>query len=213
MFGFPSSQSIPARWPILAAILFVSGTAYSQQADRITRSEFTQYKDNVTREFNRQRTAYNEDIRILKEQTQALLENYRAHNDVLSDLHSEVGQLKKAFAGKGAETPRERSRVLDSLDNLEQRIANEIQARQTADERIITEVSKLLERSLNQTQRSGSMGTASNPSGKIYTVVKGDTLSAIAHAFDISLARLKAVNGLQADTIHIGQELNIPDTK
>ena len=43
-----------------------------------------------------------------------------------------------------------------------------------------------------------------------YTVRRGDSLSEIAARFGISLAELKAGNGLSGDVIHIGQTLRIP---
>lgn len=42
-----------------------------------------------------------------------------------------------------------------------------------------------------------------------YTVVKGDTLSAIAKDFNISLKNLKKWNGLTSDTIKVGQKLTV----
>ena len=46
--------------------------------------------------------------------------------------------------------------------------------------------------------------------GQVYKVVSGDSLSKIASKYDISLAAIKATNGLSSDTILIGQELLIP---
>ncbi|MEZ5489336.1 MAG: N-acetylmuramoyl-L-alanine amidase [Gammaproteobacteria bacterium] len=43
-----------------------------------------------------------------------------------------------------------------------------------------------------------------------YTVRRGDSLSEIAARFGVSLAGLKADNGLRGDVIHVGQTLKIP---
>lgn len=43
-----------------------------------------------------------------------------------------------------------------------------------------------------------------------YTVVKGDTLFAIARKFGITVAELKSLNGLKTDTLKIGQALKVP---
>jgi LysM repeat protein len=43
-----------------------------------------------------------------------------------------------------------------------------------------------------------------------YEVVRGDTLSTIAAACGITVKDLKAVNGLNSDTIRVGQKLKIP---
>ena len=46
--------------------------------------------------------------------------------------------------------------------------------------------------------------------GQVYRVVSGDSLSKIALQYDVSVAAIKATNGLSSDTILIGQELLIP---
>ena len=46
---------------------------------------------------------------------------------------------------------------------------------------------------------------------KSLTVKRGDTLSEIAEQFGLSLTELKSINGLQGNTIQIGQVLELPD--
>ena len=46
--------------------------------------------------------------------------------------------------------------------------------------------------------------------GQVYRVVSGDSLSKIANQYDVTVAAIKATNGLSSDTILIGQELLIP---
>lgn len=43
-----------------------------------------------------------------------------------------------------------------------------------------------------------------------YTVRRGDTLSEIAEQFSLSVTELKSINGLQGNTIHVGQVLELP---
>ena len=43
-----------------------------------------------------------------------------------------------------------------------------------------------------------------------YRVKRGDSLSVIAQRYNVSLAKLKSVNSLSSNTIHVGQELTIP---
>ena len=45
---------------------------------------------------------------------------------------------------------------------------------------------------------------------KTYVVKSGDTLSRIADKFNVSLTKLKSINGLRNDLIRPGQKLNIP---
>lgn len=60
------------------------------------------------------------------------------------------------------------------------------------------------------TTSSKSKTSSKKPSGSKYTVVKGDTLSAIARKRGSSVAKIKAANGLSSDLIRLGQSLKIP---
>ena len=57
---------------------------------------------------------------------------------------------------------------------------------------------------------SKSKAAGKKSSGSRYTVVKGDTLSAIARKKGSSVAKIKAANGLSSDLIRLGQSLKIP---
>ncbi|RLQ22304.1 AMIN domain-containing protein [Seongchinamella sediminis] len=48
--------------------------------------------------------------------------------------------------------------------------------------------------------------------GTEYTIASGDTLSAIAQRFNVSLATLKSTNGISGSKIMVGQKLTIPAT-
>ncbi|MEH6587304.1 MAG: N-acetylmuramoyl-L-alanine amidase [Halioglobus sp.] len=48
--------------------------------------------------------------------------------------------------------------------------------------------------------------------GTQYTIARGDTLSAIAQRFNVSLSSLKVSNGISGSTIRVGQKLTIPAT-
>jgi N-acetylmuramoyl-L-alanine amidase len=46
--------------------------------------------------------------------------------------------------------------------------------------------------------------------GQEYVIARGDTLSAIAQRFQVSVEALKSSNGLRSNTIRVGQTLIIP---
>ena len=48
------------------------------------------------------------------------------------------------------------------------------------------------------------------PTGSTYTVVKGDTLSAIARKKGTTVAKIKSANGMSSDFLSIGKKLKIP---
>ena len=54
---------------------------------------------------------------------------------------------------------------------------------------------------------------AESASPKVYVVKSGDTLGHIAQRFELSVARLKAMNELQSDVITIGRELIVSEAQ
>ncbi|WP_419912291.1 peptidoglycan DD-metalloendopeptidase family protein [Hoeflea sp.] len=61
-----------------------------------------------------------------------------------------------------------------------------------------------------RTANTVSQNSDKTSSGKTYTVQAGDSLSAIASRTGVSVAALKAANGLSNETIKIGQTLSVP---
>jgi LysM repeat protein len=56
----------------------------------------------------------------------------------------------------------------------------------------------------------GLLGAAAAGDGGLHVVRKGDTLSALALRYSVSVGDLKRANGLKSDLIRIGQTLRIP---
>jgi len=55
------------------------------------------------------------------------------------------------------------------------------------------------------------MGESASP--KVYVVKSGDTLGHIAQRFELSVAKLKAMNELQSDVIAVGRELIVSEAQ
>ncbi|MDG1701857.1 MAG: LysM peptidoglycan-binding domain-containing protein [Opitutae bacterium] len=74
------------------------------------------------------------------------------------------------------------------------------------------EVPKVGDSVMSITKESAAVYQPTNfeGTGQVYEVVSGDSLSKIANQYDVSVAAIKATNGLSSDTIIIGQELLIP---
>jgi len=58
--------------------------------------------------------------------------------------------------------------------------------------------------------RMATLRIASGQAQREYTVQKGDTLSAIARRYRVSVSRLREVNNIQGSTIRVGRDLRIP---
>lgn len=73
-------------------------------------------------------------------------------------------------------------------------------------------IPKLITGDTSTTSNSNSSPSAStNQTGK-YTVVSGDTLSAIASRYGTTVDNLKSINGLSSNTIYVGQVLTVSGT-
>ena len=83
---------------------------------------------------------------------------------------------------------------------MKKEIVNEISA----------EVAKLLAAQQKAAAATAAASTASQ-SGYEHQVQSGQTLSAIAQAYGVSVEKIKKANGLKNDVIRVGQTLFIPD--
>lgn len=59
-------------------------------------------------------------------------------------------------------------------------------------------------------QYVASLSSGSNGGPGEYTVRRGDTLSGIAKHYNVSVAQLRAANGMKGDMLKVGQKLQIP---
>ena len=75
---------------------------------------------------------------------------------------------------------------------------------------ISAEVAKLLAAQQKAAAATAAASTASQ-SGYEHKVQSGQTLSAIAQAYSVSVEKIKKANGLKSDVIRVGQTLFIPD--
>ena len=74
---------------------------------------------------------------------------------------------------------------------------------------ISSEVAKLL--AAQQKAASATRAETASQSGYEHKVQSGQTLSAIAQAYGVSIEKIKKANGLKNDVIRVGQTLFIPD--
>lgn len=59
-------------------------------------------------------------------------------------------------------------------------------------------------------QETSATAAGSAPSGNVYTVRSGDTLTKIARAHGVSVSQLRAANNLRTSRVNVGQKLKIP---
>lgn len=91
----------------------------------------------------------------------------------------------------------------DGMRQLQKALMQEGESRQKSIADVIDAVSVQISDLVTKDKKTtGGRGT--------YTVMRGDTLSAIAKAFGVSIQSLKDANALKGDLIKEGQELTIP---
>ena len=113
----------------------------------------------------------------------------------IDGIRTELQEVRRAAGGASP----------NDLRALEDRIQAVDAARQADKKAIIDQLAKEL-------SSLSSGRTVSKPASdsKEHIVQKGETLSAIAKTYSVSVTELKRVNGLTGDDIKIGQKLTIP---
>jgi LysM repeat protein len=153
----------------------------------------------------RQMAQLRADIQVQDEnarQLLALLESLRQEN---SQLKRDVGTLRKEVAQLRSQRQAQATRLQELARALEEERAARKQMAASVVKTVSREVAKLMERTA-PAERPSAGGAVQGE----YTVARGDTLSAIAKAFGVSVKRLKQANRLEKDVIRVGQKLIIP---
>jgi len=126
-----------------------------------------------------------EDVQFRQQQMQKDIEGIR----------TELQEVRRAAGGASQ----------NDLKALEDRIQAVDAARQADKKAIVDQLAKEL-------STLGSSKTANKPvsDAKEHVVQKGETLSAIAKIYNVSVAELKKANNLSGDDIRVGQKLTVP---
>lgn len=195
----PSYQ--PWRVTLTAVLLFALAVPGLHAQDSSARRELADLRADMG--------VLNENMRKLNAAQATLKEENRTLRDTLVTVRKRLGALAD-----------ENRSLQDTLRELRGELKKERSARrQLADdlvETVTAEVERILARHTERTVRRRTNDAAARMETDIpiqgrYTVVRGDTLSAIAGAFDVSVKRLKQANNLTTDLIREGQVLNIPE--
>ena len=113
---------------------------------------------------------------------------------------------------------KENRELVETVRQLKRQAAAESAARDEQIRKLSDQIVKLasLPPSTPPASSSSRKGPLAEESGKtfseyeIYEVVQGATLSAIAAAYNVSVADIKKANNLKSDVLRIGQKLRIP---
>jgi len=154
----------------------------------------------------------NADVQTLAEERQKLIHMLEASRMETAQLAFQVKDLTQRLdllEGRFAKVDASYKQALDDLNAV---VRKESESRKTAIQDVVTSVSSEIAKTANQLQeqqRKLMKSMESTAQGE-YVVQKGDTLAAIAKAFNVSLSSLQKANGLKSTSIRVGQKLIIP---
>ncbi len=180
-------------------------TMTSQAQNSSSQAEITAFKNEIILEINKQRKSYAEDLKKLQDQRESFVHDLQTYSLVIKDLQNQVIALQTRVTQLESDTQVLKKENKENIESLRNRIQIESQNRQNAVSTVIKEVTSELDKRTTTPSPSGSTDNY-----RIYTVEKGDTLGAIAKAFNLSLSQLKTINQLDSDTIIVGQKLKVP---
>ena len=110
---------------------------------------------------------------------------------------SDIAALQREIASLKGET----AAIRADRETMKKEIVNQISS----------EVAKLLASQQKAAAAAAASTAAASQSGYEHKVQPGQTLSAIAQAYGVSVEKIKKANGLKNDVIRVGQTLFVPD--
>lgn len=205
---------IVTSFACLAISAFCQIPGYPQPGPSLEeKKQWAQFKNEILTEVHRQRLSQIENAKMNRELWLKLSENMETYAEVIAQLRGEIKDLKTQLLALQQQDGAIKEALNDQLGKMRHRLDDESTKRSAADERLLKEFSSELSHVLNQLNQTRTVSVTPNAPPtqySVYTVEKGDTLSAIAQAFGVSTQRLIAANGLRSHTIHIGQKLKVP---
>lgn len=115
-------------------------------------------------------------------------------------LAQEIDTLRRA--------PREDLATKNRLDTLERQLQALGAARESDRREVVAELSRKVAAIVGGS--SSGRGGGSSETGYEHVVKTGETLSAIAAAYKVSVSAVKRANNMSSDTVRLGQKLFIP---
>ncbi len=157
---------------------------------------------------NREIAGLHADLDSLREEQKGLLNRLLAleqENESLKDQNKQLAELVAAMDQRFSEVDKGWRK---QMENLSANMDRERAQRRTEMEQLGRAVSSEIERNA---RNAAAQQQAASTEYRVWTVQKGDTLSAIAQVSGIGVERIKQYNNLKNNNIYIGQNLKIPN--
>lgn len=156
------------------------------------------------------------DLEILNENQRKIYNAVKTMQAKQQENSKRLDALEKKMAASGSLNDEDKEPVQKQIAILKSELKQERKAREalvdTVVKRVTGRVSELVD-TIEQPQPDTSNATDSSEPGirMKYEVQQGDTLGAIAKAFDVKISALRKANDIDGDLIRVGQELKIPE--
>lgn len=143
------------------------------------------------------------DMEKLRENVQHIQEKINGLELEQQNLQRDIGSMKGA--------PKEDMLVRNRLDTLERQVQSLAAGRDADRKQIVNQVASIVGSSGSSSSgKATSSSRSSAQSGYEHVVESGQTLSAIAVAYKVSVSSIKKANSMKSDTLRVGQKLFIP---
>lgn len=155
------------------------------------------------------------EVAALRAELRAFQENQKQLYGYIDELRQENGaraqeieKLRSLVATLAAQVNAADGAWRNDMSSFKEKLA---QDQSRAMKTLTTNVADEMARNLNQVKQAAeSSRPAAGAATQEYTVAAGDTVSAIAKAFNITPASLCNANGIKGNVIRVGQKLKIP---
>ncbi len=149
----------------------------------------------------RELAALRADVQVVNDSLRKMVAAMETLNEQNVQLKKQVDSLEKRLQQLSSEDAELRKQIVQ----LQNALVQEVKNREKMLDQVVNSVSTEVNRIVTTADKSGGAKNQGE-----YTVVRGDTLGAIARAFSVNIVELRKVNGLNGDLIREGQTLTIP---
>ncbi|NOY79595.1 MAG: LysM peptidoglycan-binding domain-containing protein [Kiritimatiellaeota bacterium] len=203
-------------WAPGLCLLVLSGCmTYEGPGEREARLRRQQQMAVLQTRFGQTATQQARELAAVRADVQGVVEDCRKLGAGVQDNAARIEEIQHRLDLIERELSRLDSTYRKRLAELQEAVKLEGAARQKAIRTVVRSVSQEISTTANrlQAQQQRALkalaGGGAGAQGE-YTVVRGDTLSAIAAAFGVAVEDIKKANKLKSDLIREGQKLMIP---
>ncbi len=146
-------------------------------------------------------------VRYYEELIGTMNQRVKQLQDDNARLEAKVAELRN----RQTELVRSNQKLKEEMESIRQLVRQDAESRKNELQKLHSQLKKLSELSAAPPPAVPQTGKSNAPAAyEEYVVEAGATLSAIAKAYEVSVAEIKRTNNLKSDFLRVGQRLKIP---